>query len=419
MVPPSEHKQAISNRIEEYEEEIEEKIRTRDARGLADYIDKKQLDTFFEDDEGDNVIDAMLLALKLGGKIDPTKILSIGELILKIFKEIKKRTKEYSVIPRWHAGGGFGNYTYHITKENEVWDKFTRYLKSQYPFRYIKEGKEGCEIGLLFGKVGKNHRIEIEAVATLQNIIDMTNIKDDLNQEDWPIASNLRFACQNLKRELGGNKNPAEIGESLERILKYFLLDENDTMIISKARWQKCLFKRSMNSKIRFSTKKLIRQFGKSSNKKEFLKRRFLGFYIFEEGILEHSIITGDVLKEVFKDSDLGPKDFGVDKVKEFPRLLFLDNYHYNLVNGVFRSFINSYDTLPRMGNILPPPIVLCFDYRRQLNRTRKNKITCMCIGQNPEYGYQRIRHLMHKPKVRVPQRENRLKYKYPHIIRV
>jgi len=341
MVPPSEHKQAVNERIEEYEEEIEQKLQAGDAEGLAAYINEKELDTFFEDAEGDNVIDAMLLAMRLGGKFDPTKILSIGELMLSLLRKIKKLSERYSVIPRWHAGGGLGNYTYHITEENDVWKRFTQYLKREYPFRRIKEGEEFCEIGLVFGKAGKNSRIEIEAIATLQNLIDMTKIEDDM-VDDMPISSNLRFACQNLRRGLEKKESPSDIADSIEKVLKYLLLgEEGHTIKLSKPRWQKCLFRKSMNSKVRFCTKKMIRDFGRSSNKTEFLKRRFLGFYVFDEGILEHSVITGDVMKEIFKKSELGPEDFGMNREAEFPRMLFLDNYHYMLVNAVFRSFIN------------------------------------------------------------------------------
>jgi hypothetical protein len=414
-------------RLKGYEDELEEYRKKEDTGAILEYLDEHALDYLIEDEYGTNIVDAGLTLTKAGVSLNPTSVINVAELIVKIIKTVRKQMEEYPYIARWKPTNGIKNYTYHVMgKEDEdkdVYRVFNKYLRGKYPRRIVGKVGRFVEVGFVFGRLDENNWIKIDAIMPLENLIDMTKMPyrglPYTGEIDSTASGFMKDACHDLQDELEDKRRPGRIAEYLKDVLEWFLLNDN-SVVLSKRRVTHCLFKPYPGSKTRFCTRKFWKEFtcstkkgkGKASiqhflvlsdrKKKEFLKKRFLGMYIFQEGMLKHNIVTGDIISKM-REARLTLRDLGL---KEFPRFLFLDKGQYKVVASIFHGLVPS---ARRMAAKRIPEILLCFD--------NKKKHNCMCIGFNEEYGYQRIRHLM-RPETPLDEMSvQEIGKKYPDLI--
>ena len=413
----------IRERINEYLKQLQyfkEKIQNEQSeesvKEAIDYIHDEGLGKLIENEQGENPASALKNLRKDDlGCVNLDAIVGIISFLIMLFTMIKKQLKKLHYIARWKPAEEIPDYTYHVSESNNLYENFVESLKRTHGVREQpkKKGKVKKEIGLVFGVIQSNHELVIHGLLPIKNLLAPA-VRRSINDSEFIEALtelNYELISDKLREELVIN--------TLRIILDKFFFESNDVLFRKKILQSLFSYEGTESYSNPFKAW-LFKKESSPEKRRKFLYRKFLGLYLFEEGVLDHVVITKDILKKL-RELHMLPKipqnvrnQFNIKDEEDFlkiiglnelPRFLFLNSTQFNQVSTLFESF----EPVLESRTWQAPPILLCFD-----NKVKHN---CMCIGKNDLFGFQRIRHIKHKRNPTRRQPIKRVLNAYPALL--
>lgn len=336
--------QNVEERLDSYTKRLEELKERKDPGELVDFIESSGLDKHLGE-KREHVVSTLKRFREDESAVDVMFIVDVIAFLITIIGLVKNRLDKYKYVPLWAKTEKIPHYNYHVMGSS-LYTVFNKYLRGRY--RKIPESKRRREVGFVFGDVDSKNIIRVNAFLPFWKIIHRYGRKENIGYAYKTLVSMVGSAAEDYVV-----RGIFRLGKKLLCTVDF----ENE----------------------------LIKERKTFSERMEFLNEKLIGMYIYEDELLRHDVVTGRRLNQALKKIGLNKRLRGI--IKQYPKYLFLERGDYDIVKGYFDTMREKLDFKNKV-----PPMVLCFDRRKESN--------CVCVGYNPQFGYQRIRHRVTARKI-------------------